>query len=123
MADCSKILSIPKEISLSDNRCFSGGCEKCGDLTCYCETIHKYMCCPCCKGEKKEMYRVKLTYFKRSGKYYSEGYYNTSCSDMVSIAAEVTVKKINEILPGIQSGDFIILIEVEAAFSCPHLIF
>ena len=123
MAECSKILTIPNSISLSDNRCFSGGCEKCGDLTCYCETINKYMCCPCCKGEKKEMYRVKLTYFKRSGKYYSEGYYNTSCSDMVSIAAEVTVKKINEILPGIQSGDFIILIEVEAAFSCPHLIF
>ena len=70
------------------------------------------------------MYRVKLTYFKKSGKYYSEGYYNTCCTNMPSVVAEVLVKRDISKMPGIQEGDFIILIEVEAAaaFGCSHLI-
>lgn len=32
---------------------------------------------------------VKLTYFKRSGKYYSEGEYESSCTEMYEVHDEV----------------------------------
>lgn len=51
--NCSKMKTIPKRISLSDNRCFVGACVNCGEFTYYCETIHKYMCCQCCEKPVK----------------------------------------------------------------------
>jgi len=52
--DCNnkKVKTIPKSISLHDNRCFNGPCFKCGELTIYCEHMSKYICCECCKNIK-----------------------------------------------------------------------
>ena len=44
-----KIKTIPERISLHDNRCFLGFCEKCDCVTVYCQHIEKYICCKCCK--------------------------------------------------------------------------
>lgn len=49
-----KIKSIPKEMSLHDNRCFNGYCENCTTLTVYCEHKSKYICCDCCESGDKE---------------------------------------------------------------------
>lgn len=111
---CNKVLSIPNRTSLADNRCFVGSCEKCGKVTYYCDTIKKYMHCHCCKkGAVKEMFKVLLTYFKKNGKYYSEGFYDTECQDMIEVIEEVRNKRIINDLPGVCCADFIILIEVE----------
>jgi hypothetical protein len=39
--------TIPKELSLHDNRCWLGLCE-CGRYVIYCEYLEKYICCKCC---------------------------------------------------------------------------
>lgn len=56
-------------------------------------------------------YRVKLTYFKKSGKYYTDGEYMTSKLWMYEIIDEVKEMKRQNKLPGI--GGLKIHIEVE----------
>ena len=60
------------------------------------------------------MYKVKLTYFKQSGKYYSEGEYETNKRYMYEILDEVKDLLRDKQLPGLMVGhsDFITLIEV-----------
>jgi len=58
--------------------------------------------------------RVNLTYFKETGKYYSEGHYNTSTADLFSIWDEVRRMRIFKTLPGLIIGhsNFIVLVDV-----------
>lgn len=60
------------------------------------------------------MYTVKLTYFKRGGKYYSEGEYETQIEHLFEIFDEVRELLWSKQLPGLMVGhsDFITLIEV-----------
>ncbi len=59
-------------------------------------------------------WKVKLTYFKESGKYYSEGDYSSTKLQMYEIFAEVRKLRDGGKLPGLVEGavDFHILIEV-----------
>jgi hypothetical protein len=50
----NKVKTIPTKISLYDNRCFAGACEKCKEFTYYCEHIKKYMHCKCCKEKNND---------------------------------------------------------------------
>lgn len=47
----NKIKTYPVSISLHDNRCFHGYCEKCEKTTYYCEHMKKYICCKCCENK------------------------------------------------------------------------
>ena len=60
------------------------------------------------------MRTVKLTYFRRSGKYYTEGEYNSEKRHMHEIFDEVQLKSEMGTLPGLMKGhsDFIVLIDV-----------
>lgn len=60
------------------------------------------------------MYTVKLTYFKRGGKYYGEGTYETQVEPLYEIFDEVRKIYKRRQLPGLIVGhsDFIVLIEV-----------
>jgi len=49
---------------------------------------------------------IKLTYFKRSGKYYTEGSYYSEKEYMYQIFEEVAELKENLQLPGLSSGDW-----------------
>lgn len=69
--------------------------------------------------------KVKLTYFKETGKYYSEGEYETLKEHMFEIFREVRGRKIQGCLPGLIQGtnEFIVLIEVpDHPHDHPHLI-
>jgi hypothetical protein len=60
------------------------------------------------------MYRVKLTYFKPSGKFYSEGEYDSNKKEIFEIAEEVRGLMGKE-LPGLVNGggkDFSVLVSV-----------
>jgi len=50
--------TIPTELSLSDDRCWNGYCEKCGRYTTFCEELNKYICCSpkCCIKLKENEY-------------------------------------------------------------------
>lgn len=48
--------------------------------------------------------KVKLTYFKNSGKYYSDGEYNTSLENGYEIYGEVRSFQDIGILPGLSTG-------------------
>lgn len=58
--------------------------------------------------------RVNLTYFKETGKYYSEGFYNTKEVELFNIWDTVRRMKNAKILPGLSVGhsDFIVLVDV-----------
>lgn len=60
--------------------------------------------------------RVELTYFKRTGKYYSEGEYSTDWADLGDIWAEVRRMNSEGHLPGLVEGSvgWIILVSVPA---------
>jgi len=60
------------------------------------------------------MYKVKLTYFKEGGKYYSEGEYETQIEPLYEIFDEVREMHRRRQLPGLMVGhsDFTTLIEV-----------
>jgi hypothetical protein len=49
---------------------------------------------------------IKLTYFKRSGKYYSDGSYYSEKKYMWEIFDEVADMNANFLLPGLNSGDY-----------------
>lgn len=49
---------------------------------------------------------IKLTYFKRSGKYYTDGSYYSGKKYMFEIFEEVADMKENLLLPGLSSGDW-----------------
>lgn len=70
------------------------------------------------------MYDVKLTYFKESGKYYSEGNYQTEKTDLFEIFREVRDKVERGRLPGLCDGaKFTTLIAVPGhPHEYPHLI-
>lgn len=57
--------------------------------------------------------KVKLSYFRNSGKKFGEGEYNTEETKMTSIVNEVRGLKINNTLPGIKELDVIVLVEAE----------
>lgn len=59
-------------------------------------------------------YEVKLTYFKKSGKYYSFGNYFSSKEHMFQIFEEVEEMKKNENLPGLVRGSWVDTILVES---------
>jgi hypothetical protein len=60
------------------------------------------------------MYQVKLTYFKPSGKYYSEGEYRTEKSELLDIWDEVKQMRDEARLPGLCRGHspFIVSVDV-----------
>jgi len=60
------------------------------------------------------MYTVNLTYFKESGKYYSEGCYDSEKAHLFEITEEVKQKVRNRELPGLMEGHspFHVLIDV-----------
>lgn len=68
------------------------------------------------------MKKVKLTYFKRSGKYYANGEYRTDPMMYYDIVTEVRRMLNGGNLPGLVDGckEFDILVEVRNA--PPHLI-
>ena len=68
---------------------------------------------------------VKLTYFKLSGKYYSEGSYPTDKKQLFEIWDEVKKLQEEKYLPGLLPGhsEFHVLIDVpEHPHRHPHLI-
>jgi hypothetical protein len=69
-------------------------------------------------------YRVHLTYFKGSGKYYSSGQYQTSHEELHQIFQEVKGLVQSGQLPGLRQGaSFNTLIEVpDHPHNHPHLI-
>ncbi len=71
------------------------------------------------------MYRVKLTYFRLSGKYYSEGEYESAKTHLFEIWREVRQFLLTRKLPGLVEGcsEFIILVDVpEHPHEHPRLI-
>lgn len=68
--------------------------------------------------------RVKLTYFKNSGKYYSEGFYKTSKEELFEIWDEVRSMLSDGIRPGLCDGhsEFHVLVNVLGhKHNLPHL--
>ncbi len=57
--------------------------------------------------------KVKLSYFRNSGKKFGESEYNTEETKMASIVNEVRGLKTNNTLPGIKELDVIVLVEAE----------
>jgi len=64
---------------------------------------------------------VKLTYFKPSGKYYTDSVYNANATTLHDVCAEVRNLKEEKGLPGLAAGhsDFIVLVIVDEV---PYLI-
>jgi len=59
------------------------------------------------------MTEVHLTYFKDSGKYYSEGHYNTDKEAFYEIVEEIRQMLANGIRPGLVNGfEFHVLAEI-----------
>lgn len=68
---------------------------------------------------------VNLTYFKSSGKYYSNGRYTTHKQQLFEIWGEVRNMQVRKELPGLSPGhsDFIISVDVpDHPHRHPHLI-
>lgn len=61
------------------------------------------------------MYKITLQYFKKSGKYYSEGHYFTEKSYMGDVFDEIYQKLKDENLPGLRRGavEFIIYVDAD----------
>jgi hypothetical protein len=55
--------------------------------------------------------KVRLIYFKESGKYYSEGSYESSCAFQWEIYKEVRQMKDDNNLPGVVNSSWHVLIE------------
>jgi len=97
-------------------------CEDCGPN---CEVDHTGKCVSefCLKQHGKEnkkinqtmnqKYKVKLTYFKPTGKYYTEGEYETEKKWMFEISDEVRQMANTQTLPGINGNEWFILIQPE----------
>ncbi len=71
------------------------------------------------------MCTVKLTYFKPSGKYYSDGEYESNKEDLWEIWNEVEQKRESGHLPGLIEGHspFIVSVDVpDHPHNHPHLI-
>jgi len=71
------------------------------------------------------VYTVNLTYFRRSGKYYSDGTYTTGLTDLWRIFEEVEDLRDRGELPGLLPGsrDFLVLIKVpNHPHDHPHLV-
>jgi hypothetical protein len=71
------------------------------------------------------MYKVKLDYFKRSGKWYSDGEYETEKSELFEIWEEVGEMAEKKRLPGLMEGhsDFVVLVSVpDHPHDHPHLV-
>ncbi len=72
--------------------------------------------------------QVQLTYFRstnRSGKYYTEGFYETEKEHMFEIWEEVREMLEKRNLPGLVAGHdpYYVLVDVkEHPFYCPHLL-
>lgn len=69
-------------------------------------------------------FKVKLTYFKSSGKYYTDGEYETKETELYLIYREVRELKRMGKLPGLAEGhsDFFVLAEVpDYPQAYPHL--
>lgn len=100
----NKIKTIPKTISLKDNRCFGGICKKCDKYTSYfCEHINKYIHCECCdemKENKKMDKSLIIKVFaeelarlqKQADKYYYEEK-DKSMSDFLLVQV-IPIKKL-----------------------------
>lgn len=75
---------------------------------------------------KDDQMKVKLTYFKLSGKYYHNDEYDTSEIDLWKIWNEVEEMLLQGRLPGLVDGakKFMVLVDVpEHKFNHPHIIF
>lgn len=69
--------------------------------------------------------KVLLTYFKPSGKYYSDAKYHTSHTDLWMIWNEVEEMLIQGKLPGLVDGanEFMVLVDVpDHKYRHPHII-
>jgi hypothetical protein len=69
-------------------------------------------------------FKVKLTYFKPNGKFYSTGSYNSNKEFMFQISDEVAHMALENCLPDLNGpSKFVILIQVpDHPHSHPHLI-
>ena len=70
--------------------------------------------------------RVKLTYFKWSGKYYTNGQYDTKLTSLLDIWNEVVHKQEAGHLPGLaqEAREFLILVRVPThPHNHPHIFF
>lgn len=71
------------------------------------------------------MYKVELTYFQASGKYYTDGEYESSCEYLFDIWDEVAKMRDERRLPGLRldHSPFIVLVNVpDHPHDHPHLI-
>lgn len=59
------------------------------------------------------MYEIELQYFKRNGKYYTEGKYKTDKEQMHEIHDEINDMKKKNNLPGVSGGDYIIYVNAD----------
>lgn len=69
--------------------------------------------------------KVNLVYFKQSGKYYSEGSYETNRKELYEIWYDVSLLMQDKELPGLTQGhsNFIVSVDVpEHPNNHPHLI-
>lgn len=70
-----------------------------------------------------EEYKIKLDYFKSSGKYYASGEYSTKQKAFYKVFEEVESMKTMNALPGVSGNEFIIHIDSEEhPCGYPHLI-
>lgn len=69
-------------------------------------------------------YKVTLTYFKRSGKWYGEETYETDKTNIFDVHEEVKDMRFYGTLPGISgSGNqFMIHVEVDGPFNVPKIL-
>ncbi len=58
-------------------------------------------------------YKIKLTYFKQTGKYYSEGSYLTEKEQMFEISDEIKKMKNENKLPEISGSEWIIYVDAD----------
>ncbi len=73
------------------------------------------------------MTKVKLTYFKESGKYYSDGEYETDLQEWHDVIKDIKIKQEEGNLPGLVEGggqEFMILVNTEGIGTAdvPHII-
>lgn len=69
--------------------------------------------------------KVELTYFKRNGKYYTHGNYETEEIGLLEIWDEIKAMKADGKQPGLVDGatEFIVLVDVpDHPYRHPHLI-
>lgn len=71
------------------------------------------------------MHKVKLTYYKSSGKFYSEGEYESSKEYLFEIWHEVRTMLEEENLPGLIKGHSQYIVQVEVPghlYEHPHIV-